>query len=95
MAQVLKNERVTAGDHFQDTRHIELSLGDSGLTYEPGSLLAVFPQQDASAVAAFCKRARLNPDDWIRVEPEQVLANGHSPSIAVRGSAAPPLSKRA
>ncbi len=84
MAQVLNNERVTAGDHFQDTRHIELSLGHSGLTYKPGSLLAVFPQQDASAVAAFCKRVRLNPVDWIRVEPEKVLTDGHSPSMEVK-----------
>ena len=83
MAALLKNERVTAKDHFQDTRHIELSLGDSGLTYKPGSVLAVFPQQDAQALAAFCKLARLKPDEWIRVEPEQGLGNGHSSSMEV------------
>ena len=83
MAPLLRNERVTAEGHFQDTRHIELSLGGSGLTYEPGALLAVFPQQDPKAVAAFCKVASLDPDAWTRVEPVQELRNGHSSSMEV------------
>ena len=83
MAPLLRNERVTAEDHFQDTRHIELGLSDSGLTYEPGALLAVFPQQDPKAVAAFCKVAGLDPDAWIRVEPVQELRNGSSSSMEV------------
>ena len=91
MAPVLKNERVTAEDHFQDTRHIELGLGDSQLAYEPGALLAVFPQQDPKAVAAFCKLAQLNPDAWIKVEPEQGRRNGHSASMEVSSKAWPLL----
>ena len=83
MAQLLKNDRVTAQDHFQDTRHIEFSLGDSGLTYQPGALLAIMPHQDASAVAAFCRRVDLDPASWVSIEPEQELTNGHSPSMKV------------
>ena len=83
MAQLLKNDRITAWDHFQDTRHIELSLGDSGLTYQPGALLAIMPQQDASAVAAFCRRADHDPAAWVSIESEQGLTNGHSPSMKV------------
>lgn len=86
MAQLLKNDRVTAHDHFQDTRHIELSLGDSGLTYQPGALLAIMPQQDASAVAAFCRRADLDPAAWVSVEPAQELTDEHSPSVKVTQS---------
>ncbi len=89
MAPVLKNERVTAEDHFQDTRHIELSLEDSGMTYEPGALLAVFPQQDPRTVAAFCKVAKLDPDAWIRVAPAESLRNGHSSSVQVSCAALP------
>lgn len=91
MAPLLMNERVTAPEHFQDTRHIELSLGESGLTYEPGALLAVVPKQDASAVAAFCKRARLDPGDLVRVDPEQALTNGRTSSMEV---VQPPLSEQ-
>ena len=83
MAQLIRNDRVTAHDHFQDTRHIELSLGDSELTYRPGALLAIMPQQDASAVTAFCRRADLDPAAWVSIEPEQELTNGHSHSMKV------------
>ena len=83
MAPVLKNDRVTAENHFQDTRHIELGLGNSGLAYEPGALLAVFTQQDPRAVAAFCERAKLDAESWVRIAPEQELDNGHSSSMEV------------
>ena len=83
MAPVLKNERVTAADHFQDTRHIELSLGNSELAYEPGALLAVFPQQDPRAVAAFCEQAKLDAESWVRLSPEQGMVHGHSSSMEV------------
>ena len=83
---------MTAEDHFQDTRHIELGLGDSQLAYEPGALLAVFPQQDPTAVPAFCKQAQLDPNARIRVEPEQKLRNGHSSSMEVSYTCWPFLS---
>ena len=37
-ARMLRNRRITASSHFQDTRHIELDLGDSGLSYVPGTV---------------------------------------------------------
>jgi hypothetical protein len=36
LAPVLVNRRITAADHFQDTRHIELDISGSGLAYDPG-----------------------------------------------------------
>lgn len=44
MALLLANERLTAPDHFQDTRHLEFDLAGSGLEYEPGDTLAIFPR---------------------------------------------------
>lgn len=41
-ARMLHNRRITASSHFQDTRHIELDLGDSGLQYEPGACHLAF-----------------------------------------------------
>lgn len=35
-AHVLANRRLTAVDHFQDTRHIELDLQGSGMHHQPG-----------------------------------------------------------
>lgn len=86
MARVLKNERITAEDHFQDTRHIEVHLGNSGLVYLPGDLLAVFPQQHTSALLDFLHRTGLDPEEWVKVEAADSLAGTHRASIEV-----PPL----
>ena len=72
LARVLRNERMTAAGHFQDTRHIELDLGDSGLAYEPGWLLAVRPRQERGDVAAFLTRLGLDPEEWVRVEAAEL-----------------------
>lgn len=40
-AEVLTNQKITAGASTKDVRHIELSLEGSGLSYEPGDALAV------------------------------------------------------
>ena len=42
-AEVIVNQRISARDSTKDIRHIELSFGDSGLTYEPGDALGVWP----------------------------------------------------
>lgn len=34
--KVIRNERVTAADHYQDTRLITFETGDSNLTFEEG-----------------------------------------------------------
>lgn len=83
MARLLKNERITAADHFQDTRHIEVDLGDSGLAYQPGDLLAVFPQQSASALRDFLHRTRLDPDEWVRIQPAEPAAGTHNVAFQV------------
>ena len=85
LARVLVNQRLTAPGHFQDTRHIELDLGDSGLAYEPGWLLAVRPRQPPASVAAFLARCALDPEEWVRVEAAQQPDGGHGASAEVRG----------
>ena len=70
---------MTAPGHFQDTRHVELDLGGSGLRYEPGWLLAVRPRQQPEGVAAFLNRLRLDGEEWVRVE----AAEPHNGSVGV------------
>ncbi|WIA13190.1 hypothetical protein OEZ85_006782 [Tetradesmus obliquus] len=66
-----KYKRVTAADHFQDTRHIEFDLQGSGFDYQPGDLLAVFPRTPAADVEAALLRLGLDGDAWLRVEPAE------------------------
>ena len=81
---MLENKRLTAPGHFQDTRHIELDLGDSDLAYEPGWLLAVCPRQPPASVAAFLRRCGLDPEEWVRVEAAEQPAGCHRASAEVR-----------
>jgi sulfite reductase (NADPH) flavoprotein alpha-component len=51
-AEVLVNQRIVAGDSAKDVRHIELSLQGSGLRYQPGDALGVWPTQAPELVAS-------------------------------------------
>ena len=82
-AELLVNQRISARGASKDIRHIEVSLGDSGLTYEPGDSLGVWPTNDAALVDAVLDTARLPADtpvthdgatlplrDWLRDKRE-------------------------
>ncbi len=51
-AEVLLDQRISASASAKDIRHVELSLRDSGLVYEPGDSLGVWPSNPPHLVAA-------------------------------------------
>jgi sulfite reductase (NADPH) flavoprotein alpha-component len=51
-AKVLKNINLNGTDSNKETRHIELSLKGSGLSYVPGAALGVIPSNDPELVAS-------------------------------------------
>ena len=57
--RVTENERITATDHFQDVRHIELVPSTLAVSYNPGDSLAVFPQNSEASVKALCRHLAL------------------------------------
>ena len=59
-AEVLANQRISARDSAKDIRHIELSLRDSGLSYEPGDALGVWPSNPPALVDAVLAALRLD-----------------------------------
>lgn len=61
-AAILDNVVITGRGSSKETRHIELSLEDSGLTYEPGDALGVVPQNDPQLVASLLEQLSLSPD---------------------------------
>ncbi|HEX3121836.1 MAG TPA: assimilatory sulfite reductase (NADPH) flavoprotein subunit [Rhodanobacteraceae bacterium] len=60
-AEVLVNQRITASTGSKDVRHLELALGDSGLTYEPGDSLGVWPSNPPALVDAITSALKLDP----------------------------------
>lgn len=55
-AAVLENQRIVSRDSARDVRHIELSLEGSGLRYEAGDALGVWPRNPPRLV-----------DEWLAV----------------------------
>lgn len=51
-AKVLKNINLNGTGSNKETRHIELSLKDSGFSYVPGDALGILPANDPELVAA-------------------------------------------
>lgn len=49
-ATLLTNQKLNAEAANRDTRHFEISLKDSGLSYEVGDVLGVYPKNDPSLV---------------------------------------------
>uniref|UniRef100_UPI004047C035 assimilatory sulfite reductase (NADPH) flavoprotein subunit n=1 Tax=Rheinheimera sp. TaxID=1869214 RepID=UPI004047C035 len=49
-AELYTNQKITGRDSTKDVRHIEISLADSGLTYQPGDALGVYFSNDPALV---------------------------------------------
>lgn len=101
-AELLVNQRISGRDSDRDVRHIELSLEGSGLSYEPGDALGVWPENAATLVDAVLDRLRLDPaaavarngdtlalGDWLRSRRELTrLSRGLVAAHAQRAHAA-------
>ncbi|CAG8496364.1 18929_t:CDS:10, partial [Gigaspora rosea] len=59
-ARLVKNERVTAHDHFQDVRHIELDIDGAELRYAPGDVAVIRPKNLSEEVNEFIKMMNLS-----------------------------------
>lgn len=71
-APVLVNQRLTARTSGKDVRHIELSLEDSGIHYEPGDAIGVVPRNDAGQVDELLQALPYSADSAVSVEGSNV-----------------------
>ena len=62
-AQLLCSKVLNGKGSIKETRHIEISLKGSGLTYEPGDALAVKPLNNARLVDEFIRAAGFEPHE--------------------------------
>ena len=68
IASVIDNIVLTGRNSSKETRHIELSLADSSLTYQPGDALGVVPRNDPALVATLIEKLKLNADTPVTVK---------------------------
>ena len=54
-AKLQINRKLTSQHSAKDTRHYEVSIAGSGLVYEPGDSLGVFPVNDPTLVDELLK----------------------------------------
>lgn len=59
-ATVLENQRIVSRDSDRDVRHVELSLEGSGLHYEPGDAVGVWPQNPPMLVEKWLSTLQLD-----------------------------------
>ena len=64
-APVLENQSIVARDAGRDIRHVELSLDGSGLHYEPGDAIGVWPENPPALVEQWLSLLALNGDQLV------------------------------
>ncbi|RUS21655.1 NADPH-dependent diflavin oxidoreductase 1-like protein [Endogone sp. FLAS-F59071] len=71
--QVVRNERMTADDHFQDVRHIELEVVEGEVSYNPGDVAILQPHNLPSDVSDFLQTIGWSDlaDDPFVIDPNQ------------------------
>jgi sulfite reductase (NADPH) flavoprotein alpha-component len=105
-ATMLINRRLSGDESAKDTRHFEISLDDSGLTFEPGDSMAVYARNDPDLVEEIIRAIGANGDEPVpagkneRAPLREALSRSYSitaptpkflKAIVGRASAAPLL----
>lgn len=67
-ATVIDNIVLSGRGSTRETHHIEISLADSGLTYEPGDALGIAAHNDPAMVEALLAALSMNPDAPLTVK---------------------------
>jgi sulfite reductase (NADPH) flavoprotein alpha-component len=69
-AEVLETINLNGRGSNKETRHIELSLEGSGLTFEPGDSLGVYPENDPALVDMFLDQMNWDPEKSVTVNKQ-------------------------
>ncbi len=67
---LLTCQKITGNDSEKDIRHIEISLEDSGLTYEPGDSLGVWFKNDEELVTDLLALLQIDAESIIHVSDD-------------------------
>lgn len=69
-AEVLENINLNGRGSNKENHHLELSLEGSGIEFEPGDSLGIFPENDSNLVDQLIEAADWNPEEQIVVHKD-------------------------
>lgn len=69
-AKVLKNINLNGPGSNKETRHLELSLEGSGLSYEPGDCLGILPENDPELVDLLINEMKWNASEEVVINKQ-------------------------
>lgn len=69
-AEVLENINLNGRGSNKETRHLELSLEGSGLTYQPGDSLGVYPENDPELVDMLLEEMKWNSVETVKINKQ-------------------------
>lgn len=69
-AAVLLNDNLNGEGSAKETRHIEIALGDSGLSYKPGDALGVYPLNNPAYVDDLLAALKMTGEESVMVAKE-------------------------
>ncbi|WP_342605486.1 assimilatory sulfite reductase (NADPH) flavoprotein subunit [Peribacillus sp. FSL E2-0159] len=72
-AEVLENINLNGRGSNKETHHLELSLEGSGLTFEPGDSLGIYPKNDSELVDMLLKELNWDPEETVKVNKQGEL----------------------
>ncbi|MCH1624037.1 assimilatory sulfite reductase (NADPH) flavoprotein subunit [Fredinandcohnia quinoae] len=67
-AEVLENINLNGRGSNKETRHLELSIEGSGLTFEPGDSLGIYPENDPDLVDLILNELNWSPDEIVTLK---------------------------
>lgn len=71
LSEILQRTHLTAAQSDKLTYHIELDLGDSGLTYTAGDSLGILPENPIALVQDILNQIGANPNDEVTFKDEK------------------------
>lgn len=71
-ATIRVNVNMNGEGSIKETRHIEIDLGDSGVTYEPGDALGVYPKNNPVYIEALLTALNMDGDAPVTVGKEEL-----------------------
>jgi sulfite reductase (NADPH) flavoprotein alpha-component len=69
-AEVLENLNLNGRGSNKETRHLELSLEGSGLSFQPGDSLGIYPENDPELVNELIGELKWNPEESVTINKQ-------------------------